>query len=123
GVGEPRRRAEAEYVLANTASLAPELEQFEWKEKDDNVYEAALSAIQSISTIRKSRTKRTVTRTDSRGAKLKRLEDSIATLDNMQSKAVLETVVGVQRIRGLAGSGKTIILALKAAYLHAQHPT
>jgi superfamily I DNA and RNA helicase len=28
----------------------------------------------------------------------------------------------VQRIRGLAGSGKTIILALKAAYLHTQHP-
>jgi len=28
----------------------------------------------------------------------------------------------VQRIRGLAGSGKTIVLALKAAYLHAQHP-
>src|SRR5262249_48135831 len=29
---------------------------------------------------------------------------------------------GVQRIRGLAGSGKTIVLALKAAYLHVQHP-
>ena len=28
----------------------------------------------------------------------------------------------MQRIRGLAGSGKTIVLALKAAYLHAQHP-
>jgi superfamily I DNA and RNA helicase len=28
----------------------------------------------------------------------------------------------VQRIRGLAGSGKTIVLALKVAYLHAQHP-
>ena len=40
----------------------------------------------------------------------------------MQSKAVIETVEGVQRIRGLAGSGKTIVLALKAAYLHAQHP-
>jgi len=40
----------------------------------------------------------------------------------LQSKAVVETVEGVQRIRGLAGSGKTIVLALKAAYLHAQHP-
>lgn len=43
-------------------------------------------------------------------------------LDNRQSQAVIETVQGVQRIRGLAGSGKTIVLALKAAYLHAQHP-
>ena len=59
---------------------------------------------------------------NSRGAKLKRLEDSIATLDNRQSRAVIETVNGVQRIRGLAGSGKTIVLALKAAYLHVQHP-
>ena len=37
----------------------------------------------------------------------------------MQGRAVIETVEGVQRIRGLAGSGKTIVLALKAAYLHA----
>ena len=28
----------------------------------------------------------------------------------------------MQRTRGLAGSGKTIVLALKAAYLHASHP-
>ena len=34
--------------------------------------------------------------------------------DMLQSKAVIETVDGVQRIRGLAGSGKTIVLALKA---------
>ena len=36
---------------------------------------------------------------------------------------MIETARGVQRIRGLAGSGKTIVLALKAAYLHAQQPT
>ncbi len=53
---------------------------------------------------------------------MKRLEESIANLDALQSRAVIETVQGVQRIRGLAGSGKTIILALKAAYLHIQHP-
>src|SRR5206468_3119927 len=77
--------------------------------------------LQSLSTIRKARTKRTVVQPDSRGARLQHLEDSIATLDMLQSKAVIETVDGVQRIRGLAGSGKTIVLALKAAYLHAQH--
>ncbi|MGS0756693.1 DEAD/DEAH box helicase, partial [Roseateles sp. GG27B] len=59
---------------------------------------------------------------DSRGAKLKRIEESIANLDQHQSQAVIETVDGVQRIRGLAGSGKTIVLALKVAYLHAQNP-
>ena len=50
------------------------------------------------------------------------LEKSISNLDVQQGRAVIETVNGVQRIRGLAGSGKTIVLALKAAYLHSQHP-
>jgi superfamily I DNA and RNA helicase len=79
------------------------------------------SAIQAISTIRKGKKRKETTKEDSRGGKLKALEDSIATLDNEQSAAVIETVEGVQRIRGLAGSGKTIVLALKVAYLHAQH--
>ena len=111
------------YILANTLSLETEIEQIEeWEDSEETVYKTALSAIQSISTIRKSRAIRPRTRDGSRGAKLKRLEDSIATLDRRQSRAVIETVDGVQRIRGLAGSGKTIVLALKAAYLHAQHP-
>ena len=97
------------------------LRNFEWLDSDTDVYRAALSAVESLSTIRKNRVRR-ITKVDSRGAKLKNLEDSIATLDNAQSKAVIETVDDVQRIRGLAGSGKTIVLALKAAYLHAQHP-
>lgn len=87
-----------------------------------NTYNQLLSVVQSISTIRKGIKKREISKPDSRGAKLQKLEDSIANLDNQQGKAVIETVDTVQRIRGLAGSGKTIVLALKAAYLHAQHP-
>ena len=110
------------YPLVNTSSLIRKLEDFTWKEPKEEIYKKALSVIQNISTIRKNRTRRNIERENSRGNKLKRLEESIATLDNKQSKAVIETVEGVQRIRGLAGSGKTIVLALKAAYLHAQHP-
>ena len=113
---------EPDYPLVNTKSLMQKLEAFTWGERNEEVYKRALSAMESISTIRQSRTSRTINRENSRGAKLKRLEDSIATLDHMQSRAVIETVEGVQRIRGLAGSGKTIVLALKAAYLHALHP-
>ena len=64
-----------------------------------------------------------VVKSDSKGAKLKLLEDTVANLDHKQSAAVIETVNGPQRIRGLAGSGKTIILALKVAYLHVKNPT
>jgi len=110
------------YPLATKANLKDILAEISWDESDENLYRMTLSAIESLTSIQKSRTKREVAKPDSRGAKLKRLEDSIATLDHQQSRAVIETIEGVQRIRGLAGSGKTIVLALKAAYLHTQYP-
>jgi superfamily I DNA and RNA helicase len=122
GIADTSKYQQQNYMLANAATLSDSLSQILWKDADTSIFESTLSALQNISTIRKGRTKRILTKEDSRGAKLKHLEDSIATLDNLQSKAVIETVDGVQRIRGLAGSGKTIVLALKAAYLHAQHP-
>ncbi len=122
GITHPESLAKTGYQLVTSSSLLQALTELKWEQPSEEVYERALSAIESISTIRKSATRRAVVKEDSRGGKLKRLEDSIATLDNRQSKAVIETVEGVQRIRGLAGSGKTIVLALKAAYLHAQNP-
>ena len=111
------------YPLANTSSLIPELKRFTWScPHGRDMCAKVLSAIEHISTMRKKGFSRRVAEEETRGAKLLKLEKSIATLDNMQNRAVIETVEGVQRIRGLAGSGKTIILALKAAYLHANHP-
>jgi superfamily I DNA and RNA helicase len=111
-----------DYPVGNSETLLSYLPEDSWGEDDAHLYERTLSALQNISTIRRSRNARRIESPTSRGAKLKSLEESIATLDSLQSKAVIETVEGVQRVRGLAGSGKTIVLALKAAYLHAQHP-
>lgn len=111
-----------DYYVCNDDNLLATLQNFGTSKLTDEIYSRTLSAIESLSTIRKSRQRREVYKPDSKGAKLKNLEDSIATLDHKQNKAVIETIEGVQRIRGLAGSGKTIILALKAAYLHIQHP-
>lgn len=117
------RFAKEGYPIANDKNLAEVIAAVaSWESGTDDLYRTTLSAIESLSSIRKSRLRREVSNPDSRGAKLKRLEDSIATLDHRQNRAVIETVDGVQRIRGLAGSGKTIVLALKAAYLHTQHP-
>jgi len=110
------------YPVANHLTLAAALGEIEWASGTNDLYRRTVSALQSISGIRRTGTTRTVEIADSRGAKLKTLESSIATLDSQQSRAVIETASDVQRIRGLAGSGKTVVLALKAAYLHAQHP-
>ena len=108
------------HLLVNDANIVENIKSITWDNPE--LYETVLSIIQSISSIRRSRRRRTNSRFNSHGAALQSLEDSIANLDSRQSRAVIETVSGVQRIRGLAGSGKTIVLALKAAYLHTQNP-
>lgn len=107
-------------LCIDSKGLEDIISQFSWE--GAAYYQDVVSVLQAISTIRKGKKKREIANPQSRGAKIRLLEDSIANLDNQQSRAVIETVDGVQRIRGLAGSGKTIVLALKAAYLHAQHP-
>lgn len=109
-----------DYPVCNEDTITGQISELNWDHPE--YFEKLVSVLQSVSMIRKGRKKREVKSSESRGAKLQKLEESVANLDNAQGRAVIETVEGVQRIRGLAGSGKTIVLALKAAYLHAQHP-
>jgi len=50
------------------------------------------------------------------------LEAEIANFDAEQRKAAITILSGPQRIRGLAGTGKTIVLAMKAAQIHLNEP-
>ena len=50
------------------------------------------------------------------------LESEITNFDQKQRHIALVDVGGPARIRGLAGSGKTVILAMKAAHLHLNNP-
>ncbi len=61
-------------------------------------------------------------RPDSKAAILARIEGEIANFDRDQRLAAITLVKGPQRIRGLAGSGKTIVLAMKAAHIHLDNP-
>lgn len=112
--------ADEVHTICDSTSLMYTIDKLEGLDTD--IYPALVSVIQAISTLRRGRKKRELRNPGSRGTKIKMLEDSIANLDSQQSAAVVETFDGVQRIRGLAGSGKTIVLALKVAYLHARHP-
>ncbi|MCM1270289.1 MAG: ATP-binding domain-containing protein [Ruminococcus flavefaciens] len=60
--------------------------------------------------------------TTSKGYILNKMEQQIAYLDKDQKHAALSQINGPQRIRGLAGSGKTIILCMKAALIHLREP-
>ncbi|MGN0006110.1 MAG: DEAD/DEAH box helicase [Candidatus Gastranaerophilaceae bacterium] len=80
------------------------------------------AAIDSVKTIKPRKKRTEVAKKDSKGAILKIIEKEIANLDKWQQEAAIETPEGPQRIRGLAGSGKTVVIARKAAYLHGQNP-
>ena len=50
------------------------------------------------------------------------MNKNVEKYDKSQLNAITTDPVGIQRIRGMAGSGKTVIIARKAAELHAMHP-
>lgn len=79
------------------------------------------AAIERVANIRPRSKRESVVNNASMGGILKKIEAHIANLDSWQKAAAIETPQGPQRIRGLAGSGKTIVLALKAAYLHGEN--
>ncbi|MDZ2964653.1 ATP-binding domain-containing protein [Klebsiella pneumoniae] len=106
-------------ITTNQHSLLTYIDNLEWDEKQH--YPHLVSVIQAVSRVKVAKKRENVTKDDSKGAILIKLDQSITNLDSQQSKAVLETVNGVQRIRGLAGSGKTIVLARKIAYLYAKN--
>lgn len=56
------------------------------------------------------------------GDAIKNISHKINVLAEEQHLAAIQIPDGPQRIRGMAGTGKTIILTIKAAYLHAFEP-
>jgi len=89
----------------------------------ENVVKEILSIIEGSHAIRK-RKKRPVkvSGKDTKGGILGKIESEIATFDLKQKRAAIHIIDGPQRVRGLAGSGKTIVLAMKAARIHSEDP-
>nr|WP_257225450.1 ATP-binding domain-containing protein [Acinetobacter sp. YH12072] len=97
------------------------------KEKNEELTDEHLNEIRSILEGAKALSKpskRTAIVEDEKNKLniLIKLEDEIINFDAEQRKVAINLINGPQRIRGLAGSGKTIILAMKAAYIHLQYP-
>lgn len=117
---EPHPPKSLEGVYSGISNLPDMLDSFPGM--GNGFFKPLEAALQRVATIKPAKKRTEVVRDESRGAILKKIEREIANLDRWQKRAAIESPEGPQRIRGLAGSGKTIVLALKAAYLHAQHP-
>lgn len=61
-------------------------------------------------------------RANKMGEALKILSKEIALLDEAQHEVATQIAPGPQQIRGLAGTGKTVVLAKKAANIHLRFP-
>lgn len=66
--------------------------------------------------------KRETIEENTKGYAANKAEQEIMLFDGKQKTAYLTPINGVSRIRGLAGSGKTVILCMKAALLHLRDP-
>ena len=64
----------------------------------------------------------TPTEADTLGKAIRILDNRIALLDDEQQKVAIQIPPGPQRIRGLAGTGKTVLLAMRAANIHQHDP-
>src|SRR2546427_1610338 len=81
----------------------------------------AKSVFQGINALNKGRPA-TADTAANLGPALAILEREIALLDDEQHKVAVQIAPGPQRIRGLAGTGKTVVLAMKAANIHLRFP-
>lgn len=109
-----------EYIFCTNEEITSYINDFHGFDKA--VYKRLCEVLQKVSEIKPRKRRANVKKEDSYGAIIKKIEKEIANLDQWQKKAAFEFPDGPQRIKGLAGSGKTIVLALKAAYLHTQYP-
>jgi len=108
-------------VIISKASLEKFIEQFE-DPIDDDIYSETASTIEGGKGLIRVKTRDIEGfSSQSKVQIVNRLESSIARFDSNQLGSCVNEVEGIERIRGLAGSGKTVVLAMKVAITHLRH--
>lgn len=89
---------------------------------NDSYFEALNESLDKVVSAKPKKVRNSLINPNSKGSIIKAIELEVANMDRWQRTAAYEIPNKPQRIRGLAGSGKTVVLALKAAYLHFLNP-
>lgn len=112
-------------LLTNTrqvASFFQEIER-ETEQLSPDIFNELLSTLEGAKgLIRPQKRDLALLQDTSKGYMAAALEAEIATFDREQKQGSITVLDGPQRVRGLAGSGKTIVLAMKAALTHLRNP-
>ena len=88
----------------------------------DHQWQLLLGALRGRVSDGEPRSIPTTSPTTSPARAIREVERAVQFLDAQQDRIASEVPEGPQRIRGLAGTGKTVLLARRAAYMHASHP-
>lgn len=109
--------------MVNLNNLKVVIENNRKDELSNEEFQLLLSAIEGTVHLRNKKD-RLVEESEvlTKGKVLSIIQNKHATFDIEQKRAALNIIDSPQRIRGLAGSGKTIILTMKAALYHLQNP-
>lgn len=85
-------------------------------------YNEIVSTIEGSKGMIKAKERGDVSKGKLKGFVASEIEKEINSFDEYQKKAFMNDIIGPERVRGLAGSGKTVVLALKAAITHLRYP-
>ena len=117
--------SDSDFIYVSLSNLGKLLEVVRQETITDSVFKHLVTCVEGTRKVVQKRSRNVIKGKDGKRTKseiLNDIQNQEATFDIEQKKTALVTIEGPQRIRGLAGSGKTIVLTMKAALYHLQNP-
>jgi superfamily I DNA and RNA helicase len=108
--------------ISNFGSLEAFLSSLVTDKISTDVYSELIATIEGAKGLLKAKERPNIDASKIKGLTATAIEKEINSFDEFQKKAFINEIIGPERVRGLAGSGKTVVLALKAAITHLRNP-
>lgn len=108
--------------ISNLGKLESFLNTLETNKITAEIYSELIATIEGAKGLLKAKERPNIDGSKVKGIVATAIEKEINSFDEFQKKAFINEIIGPERVRGLAGSGKTVVLALKAAITHLRNP-